>query len=181
MSRKKRGGWSEIDGKRCFVLPYSMLSHPNMRLLSPYGHKLINDLALQYTGSNNGYLCCAWSLMKDRGWRSKETLHKTMCELEHYGLIQRTQQGGLNRPNLHAFSWRRIDEMPDRWLEVVPTNKPSDAWKVERERFVYQQRKRTRAASNRNSRPAPEKLDRPVREVGKASTPAVPVKRSIAG
>lgn len=56
MSRKKKNtGWKEIDGKAAFTIPMTLLRHPNMVNLSPYGHKLIMDLGKQYTGFNNGY------------------------------------------------------------------------------------------------------------------------------
>lgn len=134
--RKKRDSrWSDIDGGSAFVIPYTLLRHPNFTRLSPYGIKLLMDLARQYTGFNNGYLCASWSLMREAGWNSSHTLRKATLECEHYGLILRTQNGGLNRPNLHAVTWRRIDEKPGRFLEVSPTLAPTDAWKEDREDF----------------------------------------------
>jgi hypothetical protein len=68
-------------------------------------------------------------MMKDRGWNSSETLWLAIRELEHYRIISRTQQGGRNRSNLYAFTWRCIDHLKDRTLDVAPTLKPSDSWK----------------------------------------------------
>jgi hypothetical protein len=137
MSKKKDNRFSDIDGKGALAIPMTLLRHPNMVNLSPFGHKLILDLGSQYTGFNNGYLCASWSLMAPLGWRSSFTLHKTVLELEYYGLAVRTQQGNLNKPNLHAFTWRRIDEKPGHPLLIGPTSKPSNAWKEPRTKFVY--------------------------------------------
>ncbi|PZP59719.1 MAG: hypothetical protein DI597_14440 [Pseudoxanthomonas spadix] len=137
MARKKADNrWNDIDGGSAFVVPVTLLRHPNFIRLSPYALKLLMDTARQYSGFNNGYLCCSWALMKDVGWRSQDTVRLAMLELEHYQLLERTQQGGRNKPNLHALTWRRIDSKPDHPLDVGATAKPSDAWKAERPPFV---------------------------------------------
>src|SRR5690606_14767254 len=107
------------------------------------------DLARQYTGFNNGYLCSAWALMKDAGWGSNNTVRQAMLELEHYGLIARTQHGGRNRPNLHALTWRRIDHKKDQWLEVPQSTVPGNEWKLERDPYVRTAGKRK---ANRRAR-----------------------------
>jgi len=126
---KKASAWGEIDGGAAFVIPMTMLRHKNCTRLSAHANKLILDLARQYSGFNNGYLCASWSLMKAAGWKSSHTLQKATLEAEHYRIIVRTQQGGLNRPNLHALTWRKIDEKPGKPLEMRPTLKPLDSWK----------------------------------------------------
>lgn len=152
--KKKDTSWKEIDGKAAFVIPMTLLRHPNMVNLSPYGHKLIMDLGKQYTGFNNGYLCASWSLMEDQGWRSSATLHKAMLECEYYGLIVRTQHGGLNKPNLHGFTWRKIDEKQDRPLLIYPGSAPSNAWKEIREKFVFEASKRSQSHRSRRLKKA---------------------------
>ncbi|UGB39123.1 hypothetical protein [Frateuria soli] len=151
---KKGSDWKDIDGKAAFVIPMTLLRHPNMAHLSPYGHKLIHDLGKQYTGFNNGYLCAAWSLMEGQGWRSSLTLHKAVLECEYYGLILRTQHGGRNKPNLHAFTWRRIDEKEGRPLQVYPGGAPSNAWKEVREKWVYEPPKVSQSHRSRKLRKA---------------------------
>ncbi len=133
---KKPSNWTDIDGGAAFVIPYTLLRHSNFKRIGPFTCKLILDLGKQYTGFNNGFLCASWSLMQDQGWNSPVTLSKAVAEAEHYQLIVRTQQGGLNRPNLHAFTWRRIDEKAGRHLDMQPTIKPTDAWKVEQPVFT---------------------------------------------
>jgi hypothetical protein len=96
--------------------------------MSPFAVKLLVDLAAQYKGSNNGDLCAAWSVMHPRGWRSKETLFKSLRELEHYGMIERTRQGGRKRATLYAITWRAIDYCGGK-LDVSCTRSPSGTWK----------------------------------------------------
>ena len=139
MTRRKKNGpcsWSDIDGGMAFVIPVSLIRHENYKRLSPWAHKLIADLSRQYSGFNNGYLCASWSLMRECGWNSSVTLRNAVLELEHYGLIQRTQQGGRNKPNLYGFTWRRINEKPGKPLDVGPTTVPSNFWKIEKSAFV---------------------------------------------
>lgn len=133
---RKDNRWADIDGGSAFLIPYTLLRHPNFTRLSPWAYKLLMDLSRQYTGFNNGYLCSAWTLMREAGWRSDNTVANAAAELHHYGIIQRTQQGGRNRPNLWALTWRRIDDKKDRHLDCSPTMRPSDDWKIERPAYV---------------------------------------------
>lgn len=169
MSRKfrKPGSerWGDIRGGMAFVIPVALVRHPSYRLASPYVHKLIADLSTQYTGYNNGYLCAAWSLMRERGWRSRSTLEKACAEAEHYRILERTQQGGRNRPNLYAFTWRRIDRVEGRKpLDVAPTLKPSDAWDAEIPPFTCK-RKNAKASPPRGLT-----SEKQARDVGKGCT-----------
>lgn len=118
------------------MVPLTLLRHDNFTRLSPWANKLVLDLARQYTGFNNGYLCASRTLMGKCGWRSSNTLQRAVAELEHYGIVMRTQQGGRNRPTLHALTWRRIDEKPGKPLDVRPTPKPLDLWKEPQAPFV---------------------------------------------
>lgn len=134
--RKKDNRWDDIDGKLAFVIPYTLLRHPNYMRLSPYAIKLIQDLGRQYTGMNNGFMCAAWALMKEVNWNSENTVRKALAELEHYRIIERTRQGGRNAPTLYAFTWRRIDWKKDKPLDVSHTAQPSNAWKQDRPDYV---------------------------------------------
>lgn len=152
---KKSSEWNELDGNGVFAIPRTLLTHDNFRRLSPYGNKLINDLARQFTGYNNGYLCCAWTLMKGEGWRSPSTLAEAANECRYYGLICRTQQGGKNKPNLYAFTWRRINEKKDRPpLDARPTLAPSNEWKDAKPLFTRTKGKRKVGAGRKRGRPA---------------------------
>lgn len=119
--RKETGGW--------FGLPHAVLDSPNYCALSAHAVKLLNDLGSQLRGHNNGDLCATWSILQLRGWRSRDTLTRALAELQHYGLIEKTRQGGMNRCCLYAFTWRPIDECHGK-LDVSATAVASGLWKV---------------------------------------------------
>ncbi|WP_152620052.1 hypothetical protein [Lysobacter sp. A03] len=159
MTKVKRGTanrWSDAGKDGVFFIPYSLLRHPNFTRLSPYGNKLIMDLSRQFTGFNNGYQCASWSLMKDAGWKSSGTLQLACLECEHYGLIVRSQQGGLNRPTLYALTWRRVDHKPEKPLEIGQTVKPGSDWTKEVGPFDW--RGKRESLKRKNSRPAKLKI-----------------------
>jgi hypothetical protein len=133
--KQSRDNWKHVDGGYAFVIPYTLLRHENMRRLGPHACKLVFDLGAQYSGFNNGYLCPAWELMRQKGWKSRETLYLAVAEAEHYRLIVKTRQGGRNRPNLYALTWWQIHAKQDDPLDAPPTTKPSNAWKEERPQF----------------------------------------------
>lgn len=119
--RKETGGW--------FGLPHAVLDSPNYLALSAHAVKLLNDLGSQLRGHNNGDLCAAWRILQPRGWRSRDTLSRALTELQHYGLIEKTRQGGMNLCSLYAFTWRPIDECRGK-LDVSATMVASGLWKV---------------------------------------------------
>ena len=117
------------EGGRFIALQYRCLEHKNFTRLTPKATKLFIDLSIQYNGRNNGDLTAAFTVMKKRGWNSKETLRLAIDELLHYGWIICTRIGGLNRmPNLYALTLHAIDDCGGK-LDVSPTNTPSGNWK----------------------------------------------------
>jgi hypothetical protein len=95
--------------------------------LSAQAKALLLDFLGQFTGFNNGDLCCAFKLMKTRGWRSRTTVEKARAELERKGWIVRTLQGWRNKPNLYALTIYKIDDFEK--LEVRATATPLGFWK----------------------------------------------------
>lgn len=147
MSKKRQKAtsrWSDIDGRSAFVIPLSLLRHPSFKMLSANACKMLLTLASQYTGFNNGYLCGAWTLAKERGWASPTTAREALLELEHYKMVERTQQGGRNKPNLYAFTFRRVDEQEGRPpLDSTPTMSSGNQWKEGVDRpYIPQPRKK---------------------------------------
>jgi hypothetical protein len=140
--KQRKDAWKDVDGGYAFVVPYTLLRHDNWRRMSPYACKLVMDLGRQYSGFNNGWLCAAWELMRNVGWRSRETLFFAIAEAEHYRVIVKTRQGGRNRPNLYGLTWWRI-HAKDGESDVVATLSPSNAWKETRPVFI-----RTKFAAN---------------------------------
>ncbi len=110
------------------ALPHAVLDSPNYLSLSVHARSLLVDLSRQYNGNNNGDLCAAWKLMEPRGLKSRDTLWKALKELRHYGLIELTRQGGLNRPSLYAVTWLAVDDCGGK-LDVAPTRVASGLWR----------------------------------------------------
>lgn len=115
-------------------LPHSVVSTRKYANLSGWAVRLLIDLFAQFRGKNNGDLCAAWSVMRERGWRSKGTLTDATAELLDAGIIIKTQQGGRHRPSLYGVSWLAIDECRDsrtkaHKLDHPPTNVAPGTWK----------------------------------------------------
>lgn len=151
---KKDNGWSEIDGGAAFIIPVSLLRHANFLKLSPQGCKLLLDLGRQYSGFNNGYLSAALSILKPMGWRSEATIREAIAECLHYRFIEKTRQGGRNRCNLFAVTWRKINDKPGKPLDVGSTMEPSNAWKADLVAFKKPSRNRNRIRRAGGNKPS---------------------------
>jgi len=125
-SREKHLGRKESG--TFLPVPTYVLSCPNFCALSMKAKALILDIGARFNGFNNGNLAAPWSWMKERGWRSKDTLHRALHELLHAGMIEQTRQGGLHGPSLYAFTWRQIDDCKAP-LDVSPTRVASGKWR----------------------------------------------------
>ena len=80
MDRLKAKGRREAG--RFAAIPHAIINSPNFQKANGYAIKLLIQMAEQLRfekgggTKNNGDLCVSWSLMKDRGWRSKDTLKR---------------------------------------------------------------------------------------------------------
>jgi hypothetical protein len=121
-----KGGFSGI--------PRVVMDHPDYINLSGNAVKLLNELARQYRGNNNGDLTVAWSLLKDRGFKSKGTIERNRDELLQAGLILKTREGRFANPHgvcaLYALTWQSIDECNNK-LEVDATATPPRKFSLE--------------------------------------------------
>lgn len=90
-----------------FVMyPKIMLEHRAFSGLSPNAHKVLNYLASQCRGRNNGDLDVCEKNARKRGWNiSGASLRRGAVELEKAGFIERTRQGGKNKASLYGLSW----------------------------------------------------------------------------
>lgn len=115
------------------ALPTHIFTSPQYANLSAHAVKLLIDLLSQYRGFNNGDLCATWSLMSQRGWRSRDTLNRALKELMTAGFIEKTRQGerghssGQRKPTLYGVTWKGIDECGGK-LDVSPNPVPSNRW-----------------------------------------------------
>jgi len=132
----KNANFVKIKGRQpCppfFALPLAILQHPNFCNLSSHGARLLCNLGSQISIKsgrpyNNGDLCAAFSIMQERGFKSKETLNKAIKELLYYEFIILTKKGQLKRPNLYGFTFYAINHCNGK-LDVKETRKPSSAW-----------------------------------------------------
>ena len=74
-------------------IPRVVMECPDYINLNSNAIRLLVELAYSYKGRNNGDLCPAWTLMKERGFRSKATLTKAIKELVAAEMIMLTRQG----------------------------------------------------------------------------------------
>ena len=114
-------------------VPKTILRNPNYLKLSAWATKLLFDIGEQYVGNNNGDLCATWVFMRDRGWKSKDTLSNAIQELRYYELIVQTQYGGLNKPSLYALPWFRVDKA-NKDTELRVGDRPK-GWQTEKKFF----------------------------------------------
>lgn len=141
-SRRKVTGRAESGGY--FKQPHAVMQSPNYLALSAHARMLLGDIGLQFRGSNNGDLSAAWKLMQPRGWRSRDTLGRALAELLHFGMIEKTRQGGLNHCSLFALTWQPIDTCGNK-LDVPATRVASGLWKIPQPPMPPRKRKRQNA------------------------------------
>lgn len=91
-------------------LPDTMLDSPQYAALNPYAVKLLIDIVRQYNGCNNGGLYATWKIMQKRGWKSRDTLTKSINALLNAGFIIKTKQRGRSGASLYAIPWEAVNE-----------------------------------------------------------------------
>lgn len=107
-------------------IPRVVMDSPDYTGLSGNAIRLLNELAYQFKGANNGDLCASWTLMKIRGFSSKTTLTKVIRELKTADLIIETRQGQFIKsvPTLYALTWLPINECKGKRLDIPPSKTP---------------------------------------------------------
>ena len=116
-------------------IPRVVMECPDYTNLSASAIRLLVELAYSYKGGNNGDLCPAWTLMKERGFRSKATLTRVIKELVAAEMIMLTRQGQFirNKAGLYALTWASIDECSGKYLDESPTRTPPRNFSLERQ------------------------------------------------
>lgn len=128
MARTRQKSMGRRESGTFLRIPSVVLQGANFCALSTKAKALILDIGARYDGHNNGDLAAPWSWMKQRGWRSKDTLHNALSELRRLGMIELTRQGGLHGPSLYGFTWLPIDPCKGK-LDVAPSRIASGKWK----------------------------------------------------
>ncbi|GAC1611130.1 MAG: hypothetical protein NVS3B3_21590 [Aquirhabdus sp.] len=121
-AKQSRGGGQFLP------LTLEVLRSQALAKLSPHASKLLLDIASQWKLGSNGDSCAAFEkVLRDRGWRSKATLHKALRELLASGLVVQTRQGSLHQCSLFALGWLAIDVCGGK-LDVHSTMRPINNW-----------------------------------------------------
>lgn len=101
--------------ERFALIPAPVIYSANWAAASKTCRALVADMAVQYSGHNNGDLTASISVMRKLGWTSACTLRERLQEAQHYGLLLQTRQGGLLiGASLYALGWQKIDACIDR-------------------------------------------------------------------
>jgi hypothetical protein len=129
--------------------PHDCHKSENFTALSLPARALLLEFLGQLRKANNGDLCCAWALLRERGWRSRDTIERARAELEARGWIIRTRQGGRHRANLYGVTWRAIDDCNGK-LDVSACPAPG-SWKKQ---FAMPAKRATLGRQPSNNSPA---------------------------
>lgn len=119
--RRELGGFA--------ALPHCLLESEVYIRLSAHAVKLLIDLLAQFKGFNNGDLCLSWSIMKKRGWKSRDTLNKARKQLIDEELIIISRHGNRRRARLYALTFFAVDECGGK-LDISATQKPLSLWRL---------------------------------------------------
>jgi hypothetical protein len=112
MARSKfKGNADKCDGRTFVRLPMVVLESAGYRLAGHPARALLIDIAMQYTGHNNGKLTACAKYLKAKGWRSNDTIVRARRELLDCGLLIETRKGARpNRAAWYALPWLDLDQ-----------------------------------------------------------------------
>ena len=112
MGRSKfKGNGDKRDGKRFVALPEVVLESPGYRQAGYPARALLIDIAMQYTGHNNGKLIACAKYLAPKGWTSNNTVLRAVRELQACGLLIETRKGARpNKAAWFALSWLDLDQ-----------------------------------------------------------------------
>jgi hypothetical protein len=112
MGRSKfKGNGDKRDGHRFLALPDVVLESPGYRQAGYPARALLIDIAMQYTGHNNGKLTACAKYLKPKGWTGNNTVVRALRELQACGLLIETRKGARpNRAAWFALSWADLDQ-----------------------------------------------------------------------
>jgi len=130
LSRKNHKKHAEKRERGWFVpMPHAVLRSAEFAALSPPAKALLLDFLAQYTGSNNGDMCAAWSIMQPRGWRSRDSLGRALRELLEGSWAIKTRQGGRRTASLFAVTMFEIDFCDGKLVIAAPSRKFMGSWR----------------------------------------------------
>ncbi len=137
-------------GKRFALIPAEVIHSANWAQASKPCRALLADIAVQYSGFNNGDLTTSIKVMGPLGWEAPETLVANTREAEYYGFLVKTKQGGLGiGPNLYALGWQRIDGCRDAKTQRCKLDDPTlvgvmpAGWRTPKPKFQRRPKNKT--------------------------------------
>ena len=107
------------DGKQFVLLPRVVLESPGYRQAGHSARSMLIDIAMQYTGHNNGKLVACAKYVQPLGWNSNATVLHAVRELLASGLLIETRKGARpNKAAWFALSWLDLDQ--GQGLDIDP-------------------------------------------------------------
>ena len=121
MARSKwKAGRDKRDGGQFIALPLVVLDSPGYRLASYPARAMLVDIAMQYSGGNNGKLTACAKYLHPKGWNSNATIHRAVRDLIDCRLLIETRKGARpNKAAWFALSWLALDQTSG--IEIDPT------------------------------------------------------------
>ena len=107
------------DGKQFVLLPRVVLESPGYRQAGHAARSMLIDIAMQYSGHNNGKLVACAKYVEPIGWNSNATVLRAVRELLVCGLLIETRKGARpNKAAWFALSWLDLDQ--GQGLDIDP-------------------------------------------------------------
>jgi hypothetical protein len=110
-------------------VPISVLESEAVTTLNHAAFKVLVVLAAGYRGTNNGTLALTGSFAKRFGLKGRDTLYRSLRELERRGLIVCTRRGFKSKKmfTLYAVGWESITHREGQPLDI-PEPKNNSRW-----------------------------------------------------
>lgn len=128
-NKKVKGKKTTVEGGFSGI-PRRVMDHPDWIGLGPSAKVLLQILAYQYRGKNNGDLSAAFKLVSRHGFKSKETLSNALTDLLERRMVVMTREGRFTNPggvcSLYALAWEKIDPCPGKMITVSTGKAPRD-------------------------------------------------------
>ena len=123
-------------GERFAGVPHVVMRHPDYINLGYSAKALLLEIAFLYNGKNNGDISLTYTRLKERGFKSQPTLSNAIKELINANLVIKTREGVFQNPKsicaLYAVTWKPIDDIRGKDLEVKPTTTPPRKFSLEK-------------------------------------------------
>lgn len=178
MTRTRERSKGRRDTKARFALiPLEVIHSQNWAHASKPCRALMTDIAVQYSGGNNGDLTASITVLRPLGWTSPGTLKALLREAAYYGLLVQTRQGGLLiGASLYALGWKPVNPCIDARTRVCKLDDPSmvgvtpGRWQVPQPKYQRPPRKKSATTPRVQDRYAARTSNAPQRYAARSDT-----------